>query len=230
MRPALAAGKLVCLAALILPCRAREQSIARLCASAGDCNELVVRNNVVEFVSTGLIPRRLTIGRYVPSDQPLVGKGEAPILDLSSGTDWHIVVTAGFFYGSDPTGPYLAAYLFGSRGKLWTKTKMDMSLENYGIGDLLGTAQEFLEITTGGPHAYAVHTFVWLLPRDGPPKLLLNAYGMLDRIEPAHADRPGGLWVEMQTYDGLHSETKGWRSQFWRWDQQSLRLEPVKGS
>jgi hypothetical protein len=204
---------------------ADDRKIARVCADSSNCGELAVENDIVEFVSTGGFVGRRAIGHYVANDQALVGEGEAPILDLRSGTDWHVVLAAGFFYGYDPAGPTLVAYLFDGRGKLWTRFELQMSLESYEVGDLFGYGQEFLQVTTGGKHAYVVDTDVWLLPKAGPPKLLVHAHGVLDRIQAASAVRPGGLWIDTQTYDGIHSETKGWRPQFWRWDKEHLRFE-----
>lgn len=202
--------------------------IARVCNSGNDCSELAVEDGAVEFMSTGFLAGRRTVGHYVANDQHLVRKGEAPILDLKSGTGWHLVVTAGFFYGYSPIAPSLAAYLFDSHGTLWTRCNLHLRLESYSTGDLLGTGQEFFQITTAGEHTYVIGTSVWLLPYSGPPKLVVDAVGALDRIQTAAEERAPGLWIDTQTYDGVHSETKGWRLQFWRWDERNQRFEAVK--
>jgi hypothetical protein len=208
---------------------AAEKVIARMCFESGECDRLVVRNDMVEFVPAGTPSGRRSVGHYVPEDQALVPQGEAPILDLKSATGWHIVVSAGFIYGGNPLGPSLAVYLFDRTGRLAQREKLQLRVESYEVGDLFGQGQEFLQITSGGEHAYVVNTYVWLLAAVGPPKLLVSAYGMLDRIQTANAAAPGGLWIAMQTYDGIHSETKGWRPQFWQWDPQHLRFDVASG-
>jgi hypothetical protein len=71
---------------------------------------------------------------------------------------------------------------------------------------------------------------VWLLPNAGEPKLLLRAVGALRRFQPIGAGVTGvpGIWIDRETYDGVHAETRGRKLEFWLWDEHSkkLRLTP----
>jgi len=45
-----------------------------------------------------------------------------------------------------------------------------------------------------------------------------NVNGALIRFQAASSRVPAGVWIDRETYDGVHGNTKGRQHTFWRWD------------
>jgi hypothetical protein len=184
-----------------------------------DCSILEVRNGVVQFTD-GF--RRINIGRYVAEDQQLVPRTEAPTLDLRSQRGWHVVVSA--VLDHQELGEKLRLRFFDSSGVLRLQDDLLMMLEQQRIGRLFGGADEVLAITSNEEHAYNSQTDVWFLPEQGDPKRVLSVRGVFQAFSDSR-ESPGVV-VFRQTYDGVHSETKGFIREEYAWDTGSkvLRL------
>ena len=97
-------------------------------------------------------------------------------------------------------------------------------LGDFKAGKILHTDEEFALISSTGAHAYEVRTSVWLLPSSGPPRHVLDVPGLLTTVQ---LGRSPGLFIDRQTYDGIHAETKGQVKEFWAWnpDQKAFTLK-----
>jgi hypothetical protein len=100
-------------------------------------------------------------------------------------------------------------------------------LDDAMLGNLLGGQSEFFAITTEWEHSYNISTEVWLLREKTARKQVLAVAGGIDHFDPS-ASCPG-VWINEETYDGQHSDTKGHRLAFWQWSSEDgtmRRQEP----
>lgn len=67
-------------------------------------------------------------------------------------------------------------------------------------------------------------TEIWLLPKAGEPKNLLEVNGTVKRFVRSEKGIGPGVWINRETYDGSHSETKGFASEFHEWDVERRQL------
>jgi hypothetical protein len=174
---------------------------------------------------TGEFGGKREVGSYNSRAAPLVPKAEAPIRFSKTHNGWTVVVTAYFPEEFDFDAPELRLYLFDPGGKRATVDDHYNLLGTLKAGKILSTGEEFALIDSTGGHAYVVRTSAWLLPTSGPPKHVLDVPGLLARIR--NDDVPG-LFIDRETYNGVHAETKGRVKEFWAWnpDQKSFVLKP----
>jgi hypothetical protein len=175
------------------------------------CSVLEVRNGVVQFTD-GF--RRINISRYVAEDQQLVPRTEAPTNDLRSQRGWRVVVSA--VLDHQELREKLRLRFFDPSGVLRLQHDVLMVLEHQQIGRLFGSADEVVAITSNEEHAYNSRTDVWFLPKQGDPKHVLSVAGGFQALSDSR-ESPG-LVVFRQTYDGVHSETKGFIREEYAWD------------
>ena len=195
--------------------------IDRLCFPAG-CQSLIVSNGEVHFVEGGALSRDSLLGSYVSADQRLVPPAEVPIRDLRSKRGWHIVISA--FLDHNERDVRLRVRFLDRNSRLQTTDEILMSLENAELGNLFGGNHEILALTSNEEHAYNAHTGVWLLPDEGKPKQLLDFIGRIADFVKFSTQNTGGLRINRETYDGVHPETKGYKTEFWTWDEQRNTL------
>jgi hypothetical protein len=196
------------------PCAGKE--IDRRCLE-GDCVILTVEHGVVFAESTGDYVSKREIAKINEAGIPFVPAAEAPIRYAKTDRGWVAVVSAFLPKEFDYTAPELRVYIFDPQRNLRTASDQYNFLGSFNVGGIFHTDAEFVEISTSGSHVYVARTAVWLLPATGPPSLLLDLPGMLRRIRRATPQSAAGLWIDIQTYDGVHAETKGWRPEFWTW-------------
>ena len=122
--------------------------------------------------------------------------------------------------------------IFDSQGELQEKYDGNYVLDDIEAGNLFGTSDVVLSIQTNGMRSYIQDTVIWLLPDVGKPKQLLHAVGALRRFQPTGSGANGlpGVWIDRETYDGVHAQTRGRKFEFWQWNSVSktLSLGPVK--
>jgi hypothetical protein len=96
------------------------------------------------------------------------------------------------------------------------------------IGHLFGGSDEIFAVASEEEHSYNVETEIWLLPAHGKPELLLSIQGIFKHFSAEGVRQVPGVTIMRQTYDGVHSETKGAVKEFYRWDriEKSLKQEP----
>ena len=193
-----------------------------------DCVVLVVEKGVVFAKRTGEFSGKRKVAALDVRGIPYVSAAEAPIRYARTRTGWIAVVSAFLPSAFDFDAPELRLYIFNSQGSRVVASDNYNMLSSFHVGRLFFDDAELVQISSTGAHAYVVRTVVWLLPRKGPPKILLDVPGLVTHIECSNGSRPSGFWIDEETYDGFHAETKGHRSEFWIWDAQRrvLRLHP----
>ncbi|MGD0497080.1 MAG: hypothetical protein ABSC23_01455 [Bryobacteraceae bacterium] len=188
------------------------------------CLTLAVNNGSVTYTEAGL--RSLVIGKYVGAAQRFVPGTEAPIRDLRSPDGWHIVVSSALLRGAE-AGAMLRIRFFGPGGEPRGTAEVQMTLEGDEVGHLFGGADNILAVQSNEEHSYNSMTDIWLLPKQGEPRKLIEMNAILGRFSSGSKGTRPGVWIRRQTYDGVHAETKGWLDEFWIWDpaRKSLTLE-----
>ena len=195
---------------------AHSGELARRCLQ-GDCVRLILERGVVFAQRTGEFSGKREVGPYEARGNSLVPKSEAPIRYAKTPHGWTVVVTAFLPQEFDFNAPNLRLYLFDPRGRRVVVDENYNLLGSFAAGRILHTDGEFAQISSTGDHADMVRTSVWLLPVTGPPKHVLDVHGLLGSIQEPNAGAPPGLWIYLQTYDGMHPETKGEKRAFWVW-------------
>jgi hypothetical protein len=198
--------------------------VDRTC-NKGFCDLLVVRDGQVRFVETGgLLPTDLALGPYISAAQSQVSKTELPVRDLRSANGWRVVISA--FLDKPEQTAGLRVHFFAQNGKQVDVQEVQMKLEKGDVGTPFGGSDEVLTITAWAEHGYNSRTSIWLLPGTGKPVELLAERGVVDRfIAPTEGE--AGVWINRDTYDGIHAETKGRVPEFWKWDGTQKTLKPV---
>jgi len=195
---------------------AQSREFSKQCAQQY-CAVLSLHSGLVTFAESGRFVPTYTVGYYVPDAQRWIPATEAPIRQTITKQGWRVVIAAALDE-YDVYGPTMRVRVFDPTGRLQTTHDGEYHLDRVKIGNLLGTSQNVLAVVTSGPHAYSVQAAIWLLPRKGAMKLLAEVPGAIDHFQRAAPERVPGVWLQIQTYDGVNAITKGWRSEFWRWD------------
>jgi hypothetical protein len=197
------------------------------------CLLLRVKNGKVfaESSGGGDFPGKLEIGNFDSRGTSLVPSTEAPILYSRTDRGWVAVITA-FVPPDFALWSELRLYIFDPQGKRAVTKDLYISLgrpnrPDFRMGKLFNTKSELLQVGTYGEHSYAVETFVWLLPEIGAPAQLIDVPGAVTRVQKAESGQDPGLWIDHETYDGVHSETKGFKAEFWVWNEQAKKLTPA---
>jgi hypothetical protein len=140
------------------------------------------------------------------------------------------VIASTYLDEYDDQGPFMRLRIFDPHGQLQQNYDGDHFLDDIEAGKLFGTSDVILSIQTGGARSYLQHTLIWLLPDAGKPKQLLEFRGALQRFQPTGSGLNGlpGVWTELETFDGVHAETRGRKPEFRAWDenQKALTLAP----
>jgi hypothetical protein len=186
------------------------------------CEILAVQAGSVRFIDQWPPARNLNLGKYALEAQGLVPRTEAPVLDLRSHRGWRVVASVYLDHEEDEVLGRLR--FFGPDGRLRATTGVLFAFEHAEIGTLFGGSDEVVAITSNEEHAYNAQTEIWLLPENGGPKLLAEVQGTFGKF---HGSAPGeapGVTVARQTYDGVHSETKGMVEEFYAWNAETKSL------
>ena len=171
-----------------------------------------------------LSSRGIDLGGYVPAAQALVPRTEAPVRDLQTPRGWRVV--ASVYLDHKAMGARAHICFFAPGGALrWTQEVMEW-IEQTEIGTLFGDPDEIFAVTSNEEHAYNVQTQIWLLPRAGKPKLLLAAPGVFQHFTDGAPGNAAGVMLALQTYDGVHADTKRSVEQFYAWDPSAQNLTP----
>jgi hypothetical protein len=191
-----------------------------------NCQSLAVQRGTVRYIETVTSPkslvRNLALGNYLIVDQAGVPKNEAPVKSLQSERGWRIVISAFLDHQKIEAG--LRVRFFNPLGSLRHVDNVTLGLDMAEVGDLFGGAAEVFAVTTEEEHAYNVWTEIWLLPATGDAARVLAVRGVIDRFVKARAGVVAGVWIQRETYDGVHSQTKGRVSEFWEWDPNQRAL------
>src|SRR5207245_1726944 len=140
--------------------------IDRVCHN-GYCTVLKVQDGRVRLIDP---VRSLVMGKYIQSDRHLVPPTEAPIRDLVSARRWHIVISAFLDHG-DNSEAGLRARFFAPNGTPRGTADALMALEQADVGYLFGGEDDILALTSNEEHAYNSRTDIWLLPKQGSPRM-----------------------------------------------------------
>jgi hypothetical protein len=212
--------------AATLPCMGRE--LDRRCLE-GDCVILTVENGRVFAERTGEFAGKREVAKVEEAGVPFVPATEAPLNYTKTSRGWITVVSVFLPKEYDFDAPELHLYLYDAQRDRKVVSDLYNFLGSLNVGRIFhGTNAEFVQVSSTGAHAYVVRTIVWLLPAAGTPAVLLDVPGLLSRIQQATSKEPAGLWINRQTYDGVHAETKGEKPEFWMWNpnRKTLILAP----
>lgn len=210
---------------LLAGCGCFGREIDRRCLQ-GDCVVLNIEGRQVVARRTGEFSGKRTVGTIAPDGRPFLPPTEAPLRFANSPGGWRVILAAFLPQDFDYNAPELRLRILDPRNGRQTVVDDYNVLGSFHIGPIFETGNEFLQVSTSGPHAYITRTRVWLLPPDGSPNLLLDVPGTLIRIQTQTGAQPAGLWIDRETYDGVHAETKGRKREFWRWDASNKTLGP----
>ena len=186
------------------------------------CEIIAVQAGVVKFINQWPPTRTLALGEYAPAAQHLVPKTEAPILDLRSKGGWRVVASP--YLDHDQDDILMHVRFFGPGGKLQRTGEALLDLVQTRIGSLFGGSDEIFAITSNEEHDYNAQTEIWLLPRGGRPKSLLEIEGTYKAFIGEAPGQAPGVRISRQTYDGAHAETKGTVEEFWAWNAEKRSL------
>jgi hypothetical protein len=187
------------------------------------CEILTLEKGKVIYVEPGI--RRPALGAYVRVAQRFVPGTEAPIRDLQSPRGWHIVVSSVL---QKEDSPRLRVRFFGPDGNLRATGEVLMTLEGIEVGRLFGGTDDIFAIQSSEEHSYNSMISVWLLPERGEPHQLIEENATQGKFSKRGKGNRPGVWINRQTYDGVHAETKGWVGEFWIWDTEKKSLNREK--
>lgn len=196
--------------------------VSRVCFD-NECSYLVRRSDKVQFVRTGSVPVDRIVGPYLQRYQSLVPRNELPVLERHF-SGWRIIVSA-VLLQDEYDGPIMRFRFLGRGGRLLGSYDDDLQVMSLSVGTLFGGSDIIAAATTSGVHVYDNTALVWLLPHNEAVKKLLEVPGSTDRI--VHASQGHGqigIWVNRQTYDGVHPETKREVPEFWEWRDREKKL------
>jgi hypothetical protein len=183
---------------------------------------LAVQDGAVKFIDQMPPGSSLKVGDYVSADQPLVPLTEAPIRDLHSRRGWRVVVSASLDH--DELVVRLRLRFFSPGGELAQEGELLSALVSAQIGAPFGGSDEIFAVTSIEKHSYNDQSEIWLLPEHGKPRLLLGLDGSFRTMNGTTPGALPGVAVDRQTYDGVHSETKGTVAEFYVWDAKAKSL------
>jgi hypothetical protein len=220
--------KMILSIAFLAASAAAQGQVDRVCRAY--CTMLSVQGGTVRFIEQSPeAPRDIALGRYMQAEQHFVPRTEAPIRNLRSQRGWRIVISAFLHHDAENEGlPGVRLHFFDPSGMAEGTDDALMSVDQTEIGRLFGGSDEIFAITTSEEHAYNTQTKVFLLPETGRPKLLLAVGGDLRKFGNGAGNSPPGLTIARQTYDGVHSETKGTVPEFYAWNRETKSLELQK--
>ena len=178
-----------------------------------DCVSLRIESGRVYVDNTGEFARTIHIGTYDISAKSDVPPTEAPILSKKTSNGWIAIVTASLPSKFDFNAPVLRVYILNRLHEKQLSFDSQMTLDSFRAGRLFNVTDEFVQISASGEHAYVVQTVVWHLPKNGSPKLMIDVPGLVAGINVVSR----GIWIDRQTYDGIHAESKGHRRELWSW-------------
>jgi hypothetical protein len=187
------------------------------------CQVLVVQGGIVKFLDQAPhSPRTVILGNYAPAAQRLVPRTEAPVRDLRSSGGWRVVVS---IYLNHDDDDFLAhVRFFAPDGRLRVTDDALEYLEETRIGTLFGGDDEIFAMTSNEEHAYNTQSDIWVLPKRGDPKVILEIQGIFATITGGDDGRKPGVTVARQTFDGVHAETKGAIREFYAWNRETKSL------
>jgi hypothetical protein len=107
---------------------------------------------------------------------------------------------------------------FGPDSKPRGTAEALMTLEAAEVGHLFGGTDDILAVQSNEEHSYNSTVDLWLLPGHGGPRNLVEVNATLGEFSGGVKGTRPGVWINRQTYDGVHAETKGWVPEFWAWD------------
>jgi hypothetical protein len=129
---------------------------------------------------------------------------------------WKIVFARGFSV-KPRIKPIHYIYFVDPSDVLRLKVDGDLFVWQVFADDLFWIGSEFVIVTMRGETGISHVIHVWLLPKDGVPKLVLQVGGYLDWIQ---TDAKRGLYVRV--FDPARSDREdAWRREFWEWDEGS---------
>jgi len=190
--------------------------IDRACFPDGSCQYLAVQEGTARFIDPSPPARNLTLGPYLSSEQEAVPRTEAPIRVRSTST-WRVVLSA--FLDHESGGTATRLRFFRIDGSQHGQYDGLFQLDNLVVGRLFGGNDEIAAVATVGEHSYDVKTALWLLPANGDPEQLAEVQGSLSRFVNGNGGSTPGVWINRETYDFEHAETKGHVPEFWEWDR-----------
>ncbi len=188
--------------------------IDHVCFSDGSCQYLAVQQGTARFIDPSPPARNLTLGSYVSSERETVPRTEAPIRARST-AEWRVVLTVFLDHDSGGTGTRLR--FFRIDGSQHGQYDGLFQVDSFVVGRLFGGDDEIAAVSTVGEHSYDVRTALWLLPANGDPKQLAEVQGSLARFVNGNGGATPGVWINRETYDFEHAETKGHVPEFWEW-------------
>src|ERR1700749_1607668 len=110
------------------------------------CQVLAVQQGQVRFIDFVPPSRNLLLGKYLPGDQHLVPKTEAPIRDLRSPQGWRVVVSA--YMNHDQEAVLLRVRFFGRDGPSRGTIDAFAELESASRGTPFAGVEEICAITS----------------------------------------------------------------------------------
>ena len=60
--------------------------------------------------------------------------------------------------------------------------------------------------------------------------LLLDISGTVVGVQQAGAGKGAGFWIDRETYDGVNAATKGWKKEFWAWNESKETLSRISSA
>lgn len=190
----------------------------------GDCVFLSLSDGLVFFERTGTSAGKARIGEYDSKIAGLLPPVEAALSHLDTQTGWTVVASSFLPPDFDIEAPRLRIRAVDGRGNETVMDEGHVYLHKLMSVDAFSSASRLVIHSSIGSHAYDVRTKVWILPQEGNPQLILDVVGLLESVQAANPERPPGLWIEFETYDGVDGATKGRRLSFVRWDADAKRF------
>lgn len=187
------------------------------------CQILAVQKGGVILIDEWPPARTVDLGKYAPAAQGFVPRNEAAVRDLRSPNGWHVVASVYLDHEQDDVLVHVR--FFEPNKRLVTTTDALELLERFEIGRLAGGKDELLAFASTEEHSYNDQTELWYLPPNGEPKLVLTVAGTFNHFTPY------GVVVSRQTYDGVHSQTKGTVEEQYVWDhdRQTMAVQQSRG-
>jgi hypothetical protein len=211
--------------------QADEKQVVRRCIQ-DSCGIVSIVGTTVRFRETDSGPHFLPaydIGSYDREAQRWVPTNEAALRHVNMPNRWSAVVSASLDHYDSSGGPTVRLRAFTPTGENQLTYDGYFFFDDIESGMLFGTPDVVLSIQTGGASSSVQDAVVWLISDSGKPKEILRVNGILVRFQATGSGVSGlpGVWIDRDTYDGVHSETRGRKREFWRWDSSSKSLRRV---
>lgn len=196
--------------------------------SGDDCVSLSIVGRRVFFEVHGGTAMNAEIGQHDLDAARSLPATEVGLQRANTPSGWSAVASA-FLPQEFETEPGVRVRLMDPRGRVRTIGEGQMLLSFLRAGNLLGNGVELVLLGTTGSRAYVVETKAWHLSEGADPRLVLDCVGLPGSIQRAEGHQPAGIWLDIQTYDGINAVTKGLRRQFVKWDAQRMAFDDVPG-